>query len=78
VFARRSSDNRHFQRRNAHLVNKVRARLVETCAKLYPKCTDLVMTPEFVQEGLPKRGSGKILKRLLGERYWAGQKRAVG
>jgi long-chain acyl-CoA synthetase len=33
---------------------------------------------EFSNTELPKSGSGKILKRLLRERFWAGQKRAVG
>jgi long-chain acyl-CoA synthetase len=32
---------------------------------------------EFVTEELPKSGSGKILKRVLRERYWAGQSRRV-
>jgi acyl-CoA synthetase (AMP-forming)/AMP-acid ligase II len=33
---------------------------------------------EFSETELPKSGSGKILKRLLRERFWIGQKRAVG
>jgi long-chain acyl-CoA synthetase len=33
---------------------------------------------EFSESELPKSGSGKILKRVLRERYWAHQKRAVG
>jgi long-chain acyl-CoA synthetase len=33
---------------------------------------------EFTEGELPKSGSGKILKRILRERYWAHQKRAVG
>ena len=33
---------------------------------------------EFSETVLPKSGSGKILKRLLRERFWVGQKRAVG
>jgi len=33
---------------------------------------------EFSESELPKSGSGKILKRILRERYWAHQKRAVG
>ena len=33
---------------------------------------------EFSESELPKTGSGKILKRILRERYWAHQKRAVG
>ena len=33
---------------------------------------------EFSETELPKNGSGKILKRNLRERFWAGQKRAVG
>ncbi len=33
---------------------------------------------EFSQSELPKSGSGKILKRILRERYWTHQKRAVG
>ena len=33
---------------------------------------------EFSQTELPKSGSGKILKRILRERFWAPQKRAVG
>jgi long-chain acyl-CoA synthetase len=32
---------------------------------------------EFSQTELPKSGSGKILKRVLRERFWAGQERAV-
>jgi long-chain acyl-CoA synthetase len=32
---------------------------------------------EFVDTELPKSGSGKILKRILRERYWAHQERAV-
>ncbi len=33
---------------------------------------------EFSESELPKTGSGKILKRVLRERYWAHQQRAVG
>ncbi len=33
---------------------------------------------EFADSALPKSGSGKILKRILRERYWVDQKRAVG
>jgi long-chain acyl-CoA synthetase len=33
---------------------------------------------EFSETDLPKSGSGKILKRLLRERYWAGAQRLVG
>jgi long-chain acyl-CoA synthetase len=32
---------------------------------------------EFMTEDLPKSGSGKILKRVLREKYWAGQSRRV-
>jgi acyl-CoA synthetase (AMP-forming)/AMP-acid ligase II len=32
---------------------------------------------EFSQADLPKSGSGKVLKRLLRERFWAGAERAV-
>ena len=32
---------------------------------------------EFSDSELPKSGSGKILKRILRERFWARQKRAV-
>jgi long-chain acyl-CoA synthetase len=32
---------------------------------------------EFLQTELPKNTSGKILKRLLRDRFWAGQERAV-
>jgi long-chain acyl-CoA synthetase len=32
---------------------------------------------EFMTEELPKSGSGKILKRVLREKYWAGQTRRV-
>ena len=32
---------------------------------------------EFLDTELPKSGSGKILKRILRERYWAHQERAV-
>jgi acyl-CoA synthetase (AMP-forming)/AMP-acid ligase II len=33
---------------------------------------------EFSETELPKSGSGKILKRVLRDRFWVGQKRAVG
>jgi len=33
---------------------------------------------EFLDTDLPKSGSGKILKRLLRERFWAGAERSVG
>ncbi len=33
---------------------------------------------EFLEHELPKSASGKILKRVLRDRYWAGQKRSVG
>jgi acyl-CoA synthetase (AMP-forming)/AMP-acid ligase II len=33
---------------------------------------------EFSETDLPKSGSGKILKRLLRERYWGGSQRLVG
>ena len=33
---------------------------------------------EFSDIGLPKSGSGKILKRILRERFWAHEQRAVG
>ncbi len=33
---------------------------------------------EFSETELPKNGSGKVLKRLLRERFWAGAKRSVG
>jgi long-chain acyl-CoA synthetase len=33
---------------------------------------------EFSQTELPKSGSGKILKRVLRERFWTHQERAVG
>jgi len=33
---------------------------------------------EFSETELPKSGSGKILKRILRERFWAQQQRAVG
>jgi acyl-CoA synthetase (AMP-forming)/AMP-acid ligase II len=33
---------------------------------------------DFLDSELPKSASGKILKRVLRERYWAGQKRKVG
>ena len=32
---------------------------------------------EFMTEELPKSGSGKILKRVLRQKYWAGQSRQV-
>ncbi len=32
---------------------------------------------EFMTEELPKSGSGKILKRVIREKYWAGQSRQV-
>jgi long-chain acyl-CoA synthetase len=33
---------------------------------------------EFSETELPKSGSGKILKRVLRDRFWVDQKRAVG
>jgi long-chain acyl-CoA synthetase len=33
---------------------------------------------EFLENELPKNGSGKILKRILRDRFWAKQQRAVG
>jgi long-chain acyl-CoA synthetase len=33
---------------------------------------------ELSDTELPKSGSGKILKRILRERFWVDQKRAVG
>src|ERR1700688_2723 len=33
---------------------------------------------EFSDSELPKSGAGKILKRLLRERFWAHEERAVG
>ena len=33
---------------------------------------------EFSDSDLPKSGSGKVLKRLLRERFWAGRERLVG
>src|SRR5260370_25101700 len=33
---------------------------------------------EFSETELPKGGSGKILKRILRERFWANQERVVG
>jgi len=33
---------------------------------------------EFSETELPKGGSGKILKRILRERFWHHQERAVG
>ena len=33
---------------------------------------------EFSETDLPKNGSGKVLKRLLRERFWLGATRAVG
>jgi acyl-CoA synthetase (AMP-forming)/AMP-acid ligase II len=33
---------------------------------------------DFSETELPKSGNGKILKRLLRERFWVGQTRAVG
>jgi long-chain acyl-CoA synthetase len=33
---------------------------------------------EFSETELPKSGSGKILKRILRERFWANQERSVG
>ena len=33
---------------------------------------------EFSEAELPKDGSGKILKRILRERFWAHQERDVG
>jgi len=32
---------------------------------------------EFVETELPKNGTGKILKRVLRERFWTGRERAV-
>ena len=33
---------------------------------------------EFSETDLPKSGSGKVLKRVLRERFWADAERAVG
>jgi long-chain acyl-CoA synthetase len=33
---------------------------------------------ELSDTELPKSGTGKILKRILRERFWADQKRAIG
>jgi acyl-CoA synthetase (AMP-forming)/AMP-acid ligase II len=33
---------------------------------------------EFLDTDLPKSGSGKVLKRILRERFWAGAERSVG
>jgi acyl-CoA synthetase (AMP-forming)/AMP-acid ligase II len=33
---------------------------------------------EFSETDLPKSGSGKVLKRVLRERFWAGAERSVG
>ncbi len=33
---------------------------------------------EFSDADLPKSGSGKVLKRVLRERFWAGAERHVG
>jgi long-chain acyl-CoA synthetase len=33
---------------------------------------------ELSDTELPKNGTGKILKRILRERFWGDQKRAVG
>jgi len=33
---------------------------------------------DFSETDLPKNGSGKVLKRALHERFWAGEKGAVG
>jgi len=33
---------------------------------------------EFSGTDLPKSGSGKVLKRVLRERFWAGAERRVG
>jgi long-chain acyl-CoA synthetase len=33
---------------------------------------------EFLETDLPKSGSGKVLKRVLRERFWASKERAVG
>ena len=33
---------------------------------------------EFSETDLPKNGSGKVLKRLLRERFWVGAVRSVG
>jgi acyl-CoA synthetase (AMP-forming)/AMP-acid ligase II len=33
---------------------------------------------EFSERELPKSGSGKILKRILRERFWSHQERGVG
>jgi acyl-CoA synthetase (AMP-forming)/AMP-acid ligase II len=32
---------------------------------------------EFLDTDLPKSGSGKVLKRLLRDRFWAGAQRLV-
>ncbi len=50
--------------------------IIETCRKLlasYMKPTSV----DFV-DSLPKAPTGKVLKRVLREKYWAGQERRVG
>ena len=33
---------------------------------------------EFLDTDLPKSGTGKVMKRILRERFWAHEQRAVG
>jgi long-chain acyl-CoA synthetase len=50
--------------------------IIDHCATLLSKFK-LPRTVEFVSE-LPKTGTGKILKRELREKYWAGHVKKIG
>jgi len=50
--------------------------IIDHCGTLLSKFK-LPRTVEFVCE-LPKTGTGKILKRELREKYWAGHEKKVG
>ena len=45
--------------------------------ELITHCRRSLATVELSDTELPKSGTGKILKRILRERFWADQKRAV-
>jgi acyl-CoA synthetase (AMP-forming)/AMP-acid ligase II len=50
--------------------------LIAYCRQFLANCK-IPRRVEFSETELPKSGSGKILKRILRERYWAHQERVV-
>jgi len=65
----------------AFVVRKAGAQLTqaELCAFLEQRIAKFKMPRaiEFVEDALPKTGTGKIVKRELRERFWAGKERRV-